>query len=284
VVEKCSDCGETLPAAERSCVVCGKDAGFPNVRRANRTEEVDALRQRKDDAYAASKLRGDDGKLREFELTVQSSKAVMNRSLGALDNWVQEATPLFVAFHKHVRSGARVVLSDDQWDELRIAAESTVNPFYFEDLNISALAIDGIGMPHYGPYSVTLKSSLIQARSSVFEENPFLFHRRHFVMAGDKCPPGYRAEWSRRSDLAVAKLHAKVTKDIALHQFPGILLEIASAGTGNDDFVEVHTYGPLHHLTIEHVRGPKPKDRYDRALWKKVQKRLTKLGATWDEV
>ena len=40
------DCGEEIPAHARSCVVCGQDAGFPNVRAAQVAEEQAALTDR----------------------------------------------------------------------------------------------------------------------------------------------------------------------------------------------------------------------------------------------
>jgi tetratricopeptide (TPR) repeat protein len=254
VSEECRHCAETIPAVERSCPVCGQDAGFPNVRRAERLEESAALLVRLEDAYKAATARRSELQLKAFESAVDGSEAVMNRSLGALLSWTAEGGPLLTTFHSQVRAGARL-LQDNQWDEQRISAENTINPRYFEDLNLSALCLDRTGMQHYGPYAVTLKTSLISYRTSVFEENPFLFNRRHTVYSGDKCPVGYRATWENRSKLAAAKLAPKINQDTTNSHFPAMLLAQDTTNAGDDDFIEVHTYGPLHQRTIQHVMG-----------------------------
>ncbi|MHC2725506.1 hypothetical protein ACVIYH_001808 [Bradyrhizobium diazoefficiens] len=242
-----------------------------------------ALEARLSEAYRAADARGSATQLREFEAAVEGSQAVMNRWLGTLSSWVAEGGPLLTTFHSQVRSGARIP-QDNKWDEQRTSAENTINPGYFDNLSFSALCLNGRGMPHYGDYSVTLKTSLISSRSSVFEENPFLFNRRHAVYSGDKCPPGYRASWANRSKLAASKLASKINGATTNGDFPAILLQEDTTNAGEDDFVEVHTYGPLHQLTIQHVKGPVPPRRADRALWNQVKRRLRSLGASWDEV
>ena len=49
------------------------------------------------------------------------------------------------------------------------------------------------------------------------------------------------------------------------------------------DFIEVHIFGPIHHAAIEHVSGPEPKARSDKAIWNQVKRKLKALGADWDE-
>jgi hypothetical protein len=257
--------------------------GFPNVRRADRPEEVKQLEVRLAVAYQAAEAKKSTDQLKAFQTAVETSEAVMNRSLGALHSWVSEGGPLLVTFHSQVRSGARLFL-DNQWDEQRTSAENTISPGYYENLNLSALCLDRQGMQHYGPYSVTLKTSLIALRTSVFEENPFLFNRRHTVISGDRCPPGFRASWQNRASLAACKLGSKINQNTTNGEFPGILLHKAATLTSEDDFVEVHTYGPLHQRTIQHVRGPIPRKRSDRALWNQIKRRLKVLGASRDEV
>jgi hypothetical protein len=283
VSEQCSHCGGTIPPVNRSCPVCGEDAGFPNVRRASRSDEAAALAGRLQDAYVAANARRSASQLRAFESAAGSSEAVMNRSLGALSSWTAEGGPLLITFHSQVRSGARL-FQDNQWDEQRTSAENTINPGYYEELNISALCLDRMGMGHYGPYAVTLRTALISNRTSVFEENPFLFNRRHAVYSGDKCPIGYRATWENRSQLAATKLAPKINQDTTNSDFPAILLREDTTNAGDDDFVEVHTYGPLHQRTIQHVNGPVPPRRADRALWNQIKRRLTALSASWNEV
>jgi hypothetical protein len=73
LTDTCAHCGETIPATERSCVLCGQDAGFPNVRRANRPEEVTRLEER---FCAAFKAEGMHDILNENTLETGSRQGV----------------------------------------------------------------------------------------------------------------------------------------------------------------------------------------------------------------
>ena len=272
---------EVLPHVER-CHVCGTDVGFPNVRAADNSNEVAALEKRLDDVRAAANARGSLRVLNDFGIAVTQSCAVLARSIGDLDAFVKSDRALYVSFHSQVRAGLRTP-EDNDWDAGRMAAESTVHPNYNEKINYSALSLDGRGVSWWGDYSIVLKSAHIARRTSVFEENPFLFCERHRVIAGKRPPLGFRASWPRRQDLAMVKLADKLRSDTASSEFTSVLL---SQGTsrGNADFIECHIFGPLHRSSIEKVIGPKPKRRADLVIWKSVVSQLTKLGALVEEV
>jgi hypothetical protein len=262
--------------------VCTADVGYPNVRAAQQSQEIDALKARVLHAEVSARAHNAETELAGFAKSVASARAVMNRSLGTLHAWLNSANPLFVAFHQQVRSGTRYA-GDDVWDQQRISAENTVNPIYFDQLNFAALSLDRTGLTHYGQYCVILKDNLIAHRSSVFEENPFIFCRRHSIISGQPAPVGYRATWADRPHLAVAKLGGKIGSGTLTSSFPDILME-PLRGDPNCDFIEVHVFGPIHIAAIEHVRGPRPAEAADRALWKQAKRKLKSLGATWDEV
>ena len=280
-LSKCEQCGHDVPHSERVCPVCGKDAGYPNVRLAESLSEVAALGTRFAAAVLSADVRGVAGELASFSLAVGSSKAVMNRRLDSLQSWLNSNNPRWISFHQQVRSGGRLP-EDTSWDQQRTSAENTINPSFFKDLSDAALSLDRLGMAYYGPYCVVLKEELIAHRASVFEENPFEFNRRHSVISGQMPPPGYRAPWARRDQLAVSKLVDKVLSGMSDTDFPDVLME-PRREAADCDFMEVHIYGPIHHVAIEHVSGPIPKVRPDRAIWKQVKRRLRDLGASWDE-
>jgi hypothetical protein len=96
-------------------------------------------------------------------------------------------------------------------------------------------------------------------------------------------PPGYRAPWERRDELAMAKLHDQIDSATPSENYPSILLRQGTS-TGDADFIEVHIYGPLHRAAIERVIGPRPKSRSDLVIWKSVIRELEKLGAVVEEV
>src|ERR1700722_16002205 len=99
----CLKCGARVTPNKRECAVCNTDAGFPNVRVARRQSEADALATRYKEALNSAKVRGISAELHAFEAAVSSSKAVMNRSLGALSDWLNGTSELFLSFHNQVR-------------------------------------------------------------------------------------------------------------------------------------------------------------------------------------
>ncbi len=272
---------EVLPHVER-CHVCGTDVGFPNVRAADSAEEISALQKRLQDVQTAANARGSLARLKEFGLAVAQSSAVLARSLGDLDSFIKSDKSLYVSFHSQVRANSRIP-EDNDWDKGRIAAESTIHPHYTEKINYTALSLDGRGVFWWGEYSIVLRSPHIARRTSVFEENPFVFCERHHIVAGRRPPLGFRADWTRRQDLAMAKLADKISANTLPAEFATILLNQGTSA-GDADFVECHIFGPLHRSSIEKVIGPKPKKRADLVIWKSVLSQLKKLGVIVEEV
>jgi hypothetical protein len=270
-----------VPHSERNCPVCNNDAGYPNVRLADSAEEIQALEARINDAMVSAQGRRTTAELNSFALAASSSKAIMNRRLDTLQSWLNSNNPLFISYHQQVRAGARLP-EDSEWDQQRISAENTISPNFFEHLSCGALSLDLTGLDYYGPYCVVLKEDLISHRASVFEENPFDFNRKHGVISGQPPPRGYRASWGRRAQLAVSKLNAKVKSGMGDVDFPDILME-RRRNEPDCDFIEVHIYGPIHYAAIERVSGPIPRERSEKAIWKQVKRKLTTLGAQWDE-
>jgi hypothetical protein len=137
------------------CLSCQTDAGFPNVRRAEKPDEKAALEIRLRNAGVSAQARGAAEVLDEFELAVSQSNAVMNRRIDDLHTWMTSASPFFASFHSQVRDGA-IAARDNGWDEQRTSAENTIHPIYFEKLQFAALALDDLGMSYYGDYCVRL--------------------------------------------------------------------------------------------------------------------------------
>jgi hypothetical protein len=278
----CANCGSAILAHVERCHVCGADVGFPNVRAAEAAGEQAALAVRLNSARVTANARGSLAILDDFGCAVTGSRAVLARSLGALDAFVRSENLLYISFHGQVRAGARIP-EDNNWDRGRAAAESTVHPIYSDNINYSALSLDGRGVLWWGEYSIVLKELHIASRTTVFEENPFLFCELHRVIAGRPAPLGFRATWATRHELAMAKLADKMDSSVQPAGYPCILL---SQGTSraDADFIECHTFGPLHRSSIERVIGPRPKAGPDLTIWKSVVAALRKLGAIVEEV
>lgn len=240
------------------------------------------LQERLQTAEVSTAARGCLAVLNDFGAAVLTSRAVLARSLGDVDSWVKSENRLYVSFHKQVRAGERLP-QDNSWDRGRIAAESTILPNFYDEVNFAALSLDGRGVLAYGLYSVVLRESIVAHRSSVFEENPFMFCQRHRLIAGDSAPPGYRAVWPERDRLAKAKLSSRVTQTTMPSEYPELLLR-QGTGTGDADFIEAHIYGPIHRNAIERVVGPRPKKGPDLVIWRSLSRVLTDIGATLEAV
>lgn len=278
----CPNCSAPILGHVRQCHVCSADVGFPNVRAAEASSEVAALQSRLAAAETAARARGSLDKLEEFKIAVKKSSAVLARSLGDLEAFVKSDNALYVNFHSQVRARSRIPENND-WDRGRVAVESAVHPFYFEEINYTALSLDYFGVLWWGEYSIVLKEAHIGLRTSVFEENPFVFFERHRVSTGKPPPNGYRAPWANRQDLAAAKLADRITSSTKSDQFSPILLHQGTS-RGEADFVECHTFGPIHRSSIERVTGPRPNGGPDLVIWRSVVAALHRLGAVVQEV
>ena len=157
------------------------------------------------------------------------------------------------------------------------------NPIYFAELEYAALSLDKTGLRYYGPYCVTLKEAVIQLRASVFEENLFVFNRRHKVVSGEQVPAGHRAAWPERALLSVAKLAHRIGANTSTEDFLSILM-------GNDrdkascDFIEVHIYDKLHRKAIQSVTGSRPTTAIDQFIWDATKEAFAMIGVVMEEV
>jgi len=277
-VANCRNCGENVPPSARNCPSCQADAGFPNVRAAEASEEKAALQQRLNDAETSTKARKCEAVLRDFGSVVLESKAVMCRNLGVVSSLVSSDNALYASYYKQIEGEVRLP-EGNRFDRGRAAVDGTLFPNYHTAICFAALSLDDVGPTAYGAYTVVLKEKMISRRATVFEENSFLFCQlKHRIVVGEPIPPGYRTVWTDRNHLAMAKLHSKLDQTTRRGEYPAILLRQGSA-PDDADFIEVHIWGPIHRTAIERVVGPKPRSREDRALWSSLKAKLDEVGA-----
>lgn len=280
---RCAECKTDIPYAARECVGCGSDVGFPNVRAAEFAGEIDALRERVRYAQVAAKERSCADELEAFGTAASDAQAVMMRGLTALDGLVSSPLTAMVTYYKMVRAGIRLP-ENNEFDANRERIDSTINPYgVHENIQFAALSLNGQGVRWYGDFAVTLRNSMIAARTSVFEENPFRFCDKHPIAPTGSVPPGYRAAWLRRGELAMAKLHPRIQPGMQSDDFASTLVEQGTK-SADSDFIEVHIYGALHARAIERVIAHLPARKADRVIWKRVKRNLEALGATVEEV
>ena len=134
-----------------------------------------------------------------------------------------------------------------------------------------------------GDHAIILKEQMIAHRTTVFEENPYWFATRHRLALTGTFPPGYRAAWERRGDVAKAKLYSKLSATTTKSDYPTILLANCSSAA-NSDYIEVHIYGSFTGAAIEKIIGPTPRSREDKVIWRKLKRDAQKVGITVEEV
>ena len=277
----CPKCNEVVPEAQRYCLACGADAGFPNVRLAQRQNELTKLRARLKTARTSANAAEYEPVLNDFGLSVSDSKAVIARSLRVLHDLIESEHRTYSSYHKELNAGTRIA-KDDIFDRTRTQFENALFPHFYDDICFAALTLDETWLSWFGDYAMILKDSMIADRTTVFEENPFLFARRLNLPLTATMPPGYRAVWDRRHDIAKAKLYPKLTSSTQKHDYPHILMDTSNS-TSDADYIEVHIFGPFTRAAIDMVIGPKPRSREDRIIWRSFKAAAKKAGVAVKE-
>ena len=137
---QCSQCGTDVPDHARHCPGCQFDAGFPNVRAANRGDDRDALRTRYENALTSAKHRSTLKVIQDFESAVSESSCVLCITTRQLLELLSDENSLRISFHKLVDAGARIP-ENNKYDRARPAIDGTLFPHYHEEINFGALTL-----------------------------------------------------------------------------------------------------------------------------------------------
>lgn len=279
--DKCKSCTKPIAVDILICGHCDVQAEYPNVRYAQRLGEKRGLTRRLKKAKEEVAKNGTAAEHAVLMTQVGASALVINRHLSHLRDWLDRNDKLYVNFYRKKAEG--VPWTEDEWNMQRIAAESAISPYFFTALNIAAITTTDEGLSYYGAYSIFIREDEIAHRTTVFEENPFYFNRRHKVIAGRMPPSGYRAQWKDRDKLASAKLSKKLKKGMTSAQIDELVMQRQRA-RANCDFIEAHVYGEIPASAITQVVGPRPVLGGDRQIWNSLKRQLKLLGATVSEM
>ncbi|WP_231420772.1 hypothetical protein [Sphingomonas sp. Leaf205] len=275
MADTCFNCGRSLSLGDRLCTYCSADVLPPNVRSASRAGEVAALAERETEAIKAAASNGATDVLMRLRTHAEESRLVINRKLRSLSLWVNSEDELYLNFYQLKKRGVKSV--DDRYNRQRVSAENTVSPGFYEELTVGALTVDGEGMSYYGPWSVIVRDDHIRLRASVFWSNPFLLLQSEKVISGDDLPEGFRAPWSARSRLAVAKLGSRLSAadddDAIATRFMG-----PDRSSEHCDFIEVHVHHEIHVDGIERIKEPALIPPIDRTEWEFLREKLSAKG------
>jgi hypothetical protein len=253
VSDQCPICKNDIPRTEARCPHCAQPSRFPNVLDASEDAERLALDQRYRAAIRDSDARGCGAVIRQFEAEAATSRAVMARSVTDLDRLATSDRQLYATYYNLIRAGVRVS-TGEKWDRLRVVTDEALFGENKGEIRFAALTLDGIGLDNYGECSLVARSDMIAHRASLIEENSVKFMERHKIeIAGvNDLPKGYRAPWEDRSKLCTAKLAAAIDPTSRPEDFAKLLLNPGKT-SDDDQFVEVHIWGPMSVRTFEQV-------------------------------
>jgi len=88
-------------------------------------------------------------------------------------------------------------------------------------------------------------------------------------------PKGYRATWGDRAKLCVAKLSLRIDSTTNSDKYSKLLL-LKGATSKDDEFVEVHIWGPMTVLTMERVIVTAPQSSKRATIIKAIRAKLAK--------
>ena len=217
--------------------------------------------------------------VRSFEEAAGGTRAVIARSLLDVERLASSPRQLYAGYYQLL--DAEVLLPDEIWGPLRGIADEALFPRYKEKIKFAALSLNDAGVPSYGECSLVLREDRIAHRASAFEGNSALLMQEWAY----NLPAGFRATWSQRALLCVAKLARLLMPQTTKVEFAGILLH-AGATPAEDDFVEVHVYGPMSCRSFERIvytrpAGISPED--GTAIADALRVRLAKVGLDLEE-
>lgn len=272
----CPDCDNEIQQPAERCPHCGRPGYFWNVMAAEEPAERAALERRYEAARRDAVSRDADSNRQDFEKAISNSKAVIARSESEVLQLASSNRRLYSTYYQQITAGVRLP-DGDQWDVIRELADPVLFPGYKKEMRFAALSLDGVGLSNYGSCSIVLRSGLIAHRASVFEENSALFmeQREIKVSRTPNLPKGYRATWGERAKLCVAKLSGKIDSATRPDEYSGLLLK-QGATSEDDEYIEVHIWGPMTVLTMEQVIATGPNPHFRATIIKAIKAKLAK--------
>lgn len=249
----CDFCHYEKPRSASICPHCAKPALYPNVSDAEDPEEASELERRYQAGVNDAVNRGAADALREFEGEIENSRAVLARSANELQRLATSDKEIYATYYALLGAGV-ISHAGDRWALLRALADETLFPGYKKHIRFAALTLDMEGLSNYGDCFIFPRTEMIAHRASVFEENSTMFMKHHGILMSEahNLPRGYRATWDSRGKLCVAKLFKKIDAGTAKGEYSEVLLR-RGATTAEDDFVEVHIWGPMTARTFEQI-------------------------------
>jgi hypothetical protein len=280
---RCESCASEYHYTLERCPHCAHPGNYSNVVIASDPAERLLVDRRYENALSGAERRGCGSKLEEFTNWLKDSRAVIARPYSDIDRLAAGDNSVQATFYDLIDAGMRLP-DGSLWEQLRRPADEVLFPNYREKIRFGALSGDGIGVINYGHFWIMMRTSFIEHRTTLFDQNSVAFVSQRRLGVAARSLRGHRATWENRSKLVVAQLGEHIASSTGLDQFPGILLKQGST-TADDRFIEVQIWGPITVRTIETVkfRWNLIKDRTPRSLLKRLAIALAKFDARLEE-
>ena len=130
---------------------CGTDNGYPNVRLAEKLDEVQALERRLHDAGVSVSARNCKDLWDRFGIAVANSKAIISRPLALVQEIFESDRRTYTGYHRQLASGARVA-EENKFDRIRTQVEAALFPNFYSEMIFGFISIGNATLKGYGAY------------------------------------------------------------------------------------------------------------------------------------
>ncbi|WP_237226380.1 hypothetical protein [Rubinisphaera sp. JC750] len=238
----CDYCGYTFSDSRTVCPHCAQPQLFPNVSKATSEKEKDKLNS----AFETKRQqcvdddRGDE--FSQFYNAVASSHALFACSLQKLHREVASGTEVFETYYQIAELRVQVTAPAQlDWDKLRPQAEIELLGTHqnIDKLHYACLSLDWGSLTGYGDCVVKLKENMIRHRASCFQGNSAVIYFLESTF--DDC---LRSCWDDRGKIAAAVFANRLTPGVPDTKFSSLLVAPGKESV-DDEFIEVHVFGPM---------------------------------------
>ncbi len=247
---RCDDCGNDMPMARTHCPHCGRPQYFPNVDLAKAPDEKAKLQARYGATLTDAEQRGCIDNVTGFVSTCAGAAAVFACPLTRLHREVASETEIFETYYDLERLRLRTSRPDSlDWARLRPQAEIELlgSHDHLDKIHYACLSIDGSGLSSYGDCTVRLSEPMIAHRASCFQGNTaVLYHGQQDFSTLLRC------EWTDRALICGAAFGNQIDCSTRENSYPEILVK-PGATPEQDQFIEVHVFGPMTARTFDSV-------------------------------
>jgi hypothetical protein len=272
-VRVCKECNSDMAVSRRTCPHCGRPSLFPNVDLANDSPERKKLKDKYVAALDDCNRKGTKVLADDFENACKSSQAVFALNAQKLYREIASGTDVFETYYDIERLKNRTQDGSGlDWGRLRPQAEIELlgDHFNIDQIHYASLSLEGRAL-NYGDCIVTLSETMISHRATCFEGNTAVLYHEKKTFA-DLC----RSDWQNRHEICVAMFAEQLALGSTPADFPAILVQAGKTSI-EDQFVEVHLFGPMTVRTFESVRFDRKKHSSREAIF--VDATIDKLSA-----